>query len=100
MLASGALPEWTIDTSTAVALAVAVATLMGAFVAQPVSLRVAGIVAGLIAAPASVLLSTYWLSLRDRPLKIELILAVTLGALPGILLFAVVFVVHERRKLP
>lgn len=98
MLASGALPEWTIDATTAVAVAAVAAAICGALIARPTSLRVAGVVAGLVAAPGSVLLSAYWLALRERPLRLELALAVALGALPGILLFVVAYFRHERRR--
>lgn len=98
MLASGVLPEWSISTSTAVPIAVLAAGAAGAFIAEPTRLRVAGLVAGLVGAPGAVLLSSYWLAMREQPLRIELALAVALGALPGMVLFLVAYFRHERRR--
>ncbi|MEQ9322063.1 MAG: hypothetical protein RIF41_23040 [Polyangiaceae bacterium] len=98
MLASGALPEWTIATSTAVPGAIVAAGAAGAFIAEPTRLRVAGLVAGLVGAPGAVLLSSHWLALREQPLRIELAMAVALGALPGMVIFLVAYFRHERRR--
>lgn len=98
MLASGSLPEWALSPTTATAVAVVLAMISGALVAEERALRIAGAVSGLIGAPGAVWLSYLWLSLRDQALRLELALAVALGALPGMVIFLVAYLVHQRGK--
>jgi hypothetical protein len=89
MLASGVLPLWTIESSTAIALAAPLACLSGAFIAGRPGLRVAGAVGGLVSAPGAVWLAVLWMGLRDNPLRLELALAIAIGALPGLAIYGV-----------
>ena len=96
MLVSGALPDWTISISTGIAIAALGAGMAGLFAASAWPLRVAGAIGGVLSAPGAVLLTAGWLALRGSVLRIELALTVILGALPGVLFFALAAALHRR----
>jgi hypothetical protein len=97
MLVSGVLPLWTISLSTGIAIAGIGAGLAGLFAAHGWPMRIAGMVSGVLSAPGAVALTYLWLLLRGGTvLRIELALAVTIGALPGAILYGVCRAVYQR----
>lgn len=96
MLVAGVLPAWTISISTGVAAAALGAGVAGLFASSAWPLRLAGAIAGVLSAPGAVLLTAVWLALRGSAMRIELALTVILGAMPGVLFFALATALYRR----